>query len=414
MLVQLAKLLNNLVKLIQEAHPYGWVFLLSLSCYNLAMKYKRFLLIGSIIPILLSGCTKANSFIGGDLIFTEFYVGEVYANRAVEIANVGNKELDLSKYHISIFRDGGQEKAKPTDKIYLEGSLQPGETYVIAYSEAKEEIKAKANLISEDLLNDGTFPMTINNKKEQVIDYLGYPGYFYNLAQCGDAVRKVEKLSASTYNAYDWIRYPTSNLDNLGNLNCLDNKTIFKGPKLTTEDFNKPYAVNNSTAGGGAVKVSLNYTIDGDTTKFNFPSSLAEFGLSGSQSVRYYGINTPELPHGGNPADPYGPEARDFTNNIINSAKHFVVQSIEGYELTETYGRILAYVWVSFENNPEPSDYFLLNHYILQNGFARVGRIERGSYNDLMLYNGISYVEYFYDAQQYAISNKLHIYEEGL
>ena len=31
-----------------------------------------------------------------------------------------------------------------------------------------------------------------------------------------------------------------------------------------------------------------------------------------------------------------------------------------------------------------------------------------------MLYNGISYVEYFYDAQQYAIANKLHIYEEGL
>ena len=378
------------------------------------MKRKYFIVPVCIISMLLTACPKKNSFIGGDLIFSEFYVGEVRANRAVELANVGKKDLDLSKYHINIFRDGGQEKAKATDKIYLEGTLEPGKTYVIAYSDANEQIKAKANLISEDLLNDGNFPMTINNSKEQIIDYLGFPGYFYNLAQGADAVRKVEKLSASTYSAYDWIRYPTTNLDNLGNLNCLDNQTIFKGPKLTEADFNKPYAVSNSEAGGGAVEVTLGYTIDGDTTKFTFPSSLAEYGLSGSNSVRYYGINTPELPHQGNPADPYGPEARDFTNNIINTAKHFVVQSIEGYNLTETYGRLLGYVWVSFEDNPAPEDYFLLNHYILQNGFARVGRIVRGSYNDLMLYNGISYVEYLYDAQQYAIANKLHIYEEGL
>ncbi len=393
---------------------FSFTLFITLMCYNHSMKRKYFIVPVCIISMLLTACPKKNSFIGGDLIFSEFYVGEVRANRAVELANVGKKDLDLSKYHINIFRDGGQEKAKATDKIYLEGTLEPGKTYIIAYSDANEQIKAKANLISEDLLNDGTFPMTINNSKEQIIDYLGFPGYFYNLAQGADAVRKVEKLSASTYSAYDWIRYPTSNLDNLGNLNCLDNETIFLGPKLTENDFNKPYAVSNSEAGGGAVEVTLGNTIDGDTTRFAFPSSLAEYGLSGSNSVRYYGINTPELPHQGNPADPYGPEARDFTNNIINTAKHFVVQSIEGYNLTETYGRLLGYVWVSFENNPEPSDYFLLNHYILQNGFARVGRIERGSYNDLMLYNGISYVEYFYDAQQYAIANKLHIYEEGL
>ena len=378
------------------------------------MNQKKLFYFLFVFNVSISGCVKANPFIGGDLIFSEFYVGESYADRAVELANVGDKELDLSKYHINIFRDGGQEKAKPTDKIYLEGTLKSGETYVIAYSDAKEEIKAKANLISEDLLNDGTFPMTINNSKEQVIDYLGYPGYFYNLAQHADAVRKVEKLSASTYNAYDWIRYPTSNLDNLGNLNCVDNETLFKGPKLTQADFDKPYAVSNTEAGGGAMEVTLGYTIDGDTTRFNFGNKYSEYGISGSNSMRYYGINTPELAHNGNPADPYGPEARDFTNNIINTAKHFVVQSIEGYNLTETYGRLLGYVWVSFENNPSPSDYILLNHYILQNGYARVGRIERGSYNDNMLYNGISYVEYLYDAQQYAIANKLHIYEEGL
>ena len=378
------------------------------------MKRNYLTIAGCIIPMLLTACPNNKTFIGGELIFSEFYCDKVYANSAIELANVGEKELDLSKYHINIYRDPGTNKVKPTEKIYLEGTLAPGETYIVVGIDANEQLKAKANLITNDLINNGTFPMTINNSKEKIIDYLGFPGYSYDTAHEADAVRKVEKLSASTYSAYDWIRYPLSNLDNLGNLNCVDNETLFKGPKLTEADFNKPYAVDNAHAGGGAVEVTLSYTIDGDTTRFNFPNSLSEYGLSGSQPVRYYGINTPELPHGGNPADPYGPEARDFTNNIINTAKHFVVQSIEGYNLNETYGRLLGYVWVSFEDNPAPEDYFLLNHYILQNGFARVGRIERGSYNDLMLYNGISYVEYFYDAQQYAIANKLHIYEEGL
>ena len=364
--------------------------------------------------MLLTACPNNKTFIGGDLIFSEFYSPDVYANSAIELANVGKKELDLSKYHINVYRDPGSERVKPTEKIYLEGTLAPGETYIVVGIDANEQVKAKANLITNELINNGTYPMTINNSKEKVIDYLGYPGYQYDTAHLGDAVRKIEQLSASTYSAYEWIRYPTINLDNLGNLNCVDNETLFKGPKLTEADFNKPYAVEGGNGGGGAVEVELDYLIDGDTTRYRFPSSLAEYGLSGSKSVRYYGINTPEIPHGGNPADPYGPEAQEFTNRILNSAKHFVVQSIEGYSLTEVYGRLLGYVWVSFENNPAPEDYILLNHHILQNGFARIGRIVRGSYNDLMLYNGISYVEYLYDAQQYAIANKLHIYEEGL
>lgn len=380
------------------------------------MMNKRIFAISLIIPALvLTACPNKDPFIGGDLIFSELYVGEVYANRAVEIANIGKKDIDLSKYHICIYRDGGADKPnKPSDYIYLEGTLPPLKTFVIAYSDANEQIKSKADMVSDALLNDGTFPMTINNSKEKVIDYLGFPGYYYNLAQGADAVRKVEKFSGSKYDAYDWIRYPTSNLDNLGNLNCVDNTTLFDGPKLTAEDFTKPYALDSTQGGGGAMEVELNYTIDGDTTKFNFGSALAEYDITGSNSVRYYGINTPELPHGGNPADPYGPEARDFTNSLINSAKHFVVQSVYGHPLTETYGRVIGYVWVSFKDNPEPSDYMLLNHYILQNGYARIGHIDRGGYNDLMLYNGISYVEYLYDAQQYAISHKLHIYEEGL
>ena len=366
---------------------------------------------GSVDSSSNSGGSSAE-FVGGDLIFSELYVGEVYADRAFELANVGKEELDLSKYTVKVFRDAGAENPVPTETIKLSGHLSPNKACVVAYDGASQVILDKANIIVNNFLNDGTFPMTINNSDGDIVDYLGYPGYFYDVANHADTVRKVECLSASTFSAYDWIRYPVSCLDNLGNLNCLDNDTIYNGPKLSQKDFDNPYVVDGH-GGGGCLKVTLSSTIDGDTTRFNFGNSLAAYDISGTYPMRYYGINTPELPHGGNPADPYGYEARDFTNSIINSSKHFVVQSVRGYSLTETYGRMLGYVWVSNLNNPQPEDYVLLNHYILLNGYARVGHIDRGGYNDYMLYNGISYTEYLYDAQQYAIKNKLHIFEES-
>lgn len=382
-------------------------------------------LLALLVPALslsfLSGCITKNNqvidpepqFVGGDLIFSEFYVGDRYSDRAVELANVGEETIDLSHYKLLIYRDAGKNP-KPTETIELSGTLESRKTFVICYTSANQNIKNKSNLISDDFLNDGTFPMTISDDKGQVVDYLGYPGYSYDTAQKSDAVRKADKLSASVYDAYDWIKYPISCLDNLGNLNCVSNEDLYKGPKLTQADFNTPYTTDGNTGNGGAIEVSMSYTIDGDTTKFNFGNKLSSYGISGNQSMRYYGINTPEIAHGENPADPYGPEARDFTNSIINKAKHFVVQSVKDYSLTETYGRMLGYVWVTYENNPSPEDYFLLNHYILLNGYARVGFITRGSYNDLMTYNGVAYVEYLYDAQHYAITNKLHIYEDGL
>ncbi len=348
-------------------------------------------------------------------MFSEFYIGENYNDRAIELTNVGTETLNLNDYKINLYADGGGDNPKPESSCidFLNGPLGPGNTYIIAFDEASEEIKSKANLITFKLVNDGTIPMTIVNYDDEIIDYLGYPGYFYDFAGYSDVVRKKNAFKGSTYSPYDWIHFPNTCLDNLGNTDCPDNDELFKGPKLTQEDFEKPY-VKNGNGGGGAIEVSLVSTIDGDTTRFGFPSSLSTYGINSTESMRYYGINTPEIAHGDNPADPYGPEARDFTNSILKKSKHFVVQSVEGYSLRETYDRMLGYVWVSDKNNPEPEDYVLLNHYIVQNGYARIGHVNRGGYNDYMLYNNISYVEYLYDAQQYAILNKLHIYEEGL
>ena len=347
-------------------------------------------------------------YIGGDLLFSELLVGDAAKDRAVEIVNIGDKTINLANYRIEIFRDGVLHG--PSEVIPLKGNIDAKETFVLVYSTANEELQALANQVSDKFLNDGTFPMTLNNS-EGIIDQIGYVGYYYDVAFHRDAVRKIEYLVPSdTYIPYGWVCYPNTDYSHLGNVNCLDNEIIFNSPKLTEEDFKKPYAVDASTGSGGLLEVSYLYGIDGDTSKFNFGYSLEEYDIYGSMSLRYYGVNTPEIAHGGNPADPYGPEAQAFTNSILAKCKHFLVQSVDGGPLTETYGRALGYLWVTYESNPKITDYFLMNHLIIQNGYSNPAHVTRNGICNNMLYKGISYIEYLYDANQYAIKEHLNIH----
>ena len=349
-------------------------------------------------------------YVGGDLIFSEILIGDSVRDRAFEIANIGDEEICLNDYEVQIFRHGLIEG--PSEHVALDGYIAPFETCVIAYPYANDDILGKANIVSESFLNDGTFPMTINEiRTNNIIDQIGYPGYYYDIGFHQDSVRKIEYLSNSdTYIPYGWVRYPNTDYSHLGNLDCLDNDTLFNGPKLTEEDFAKPYATDASVGSGGLIEVTYKYGIDGDTSKFDFGYSLSEFDIYGTMSLRYYGINTPEIAHGGNPADPYGEEAKAFTNSILSKCKHFLVQSVDGGSLTETYGRALGYLWVTYEQNPAISDYFLLNHLIIQNGYSNPAHVTRGGFADRMLYKGIAYVEYLFDANQYAIKEKLNIH----
>ena len=96
-------------------------------------KFASYLLI--IPSLILSGCaipdissekkeeSSIREEVPHELIFSELYIGERYSDRAVEIANIGENTLDLSKYYINIFRDGGGEKALPSETIHLEGKI---------------------------------------------------------------------------------------------------------------------------------------------------------------------------------------------------------------------------------------------------------------------------------------------------
>lgn len=354
----------------------------------------------SLLMTSLSGCNNFN--IEHNLIFTELCIGKASINRAVEIYNLSDESIDLSNYYINIYRNGGGSQ-KPTENIKLEGVLQGKSTFVLAFPEACDEILSRADMVSEDFLTDGSFPMTIKYKNKYIVDKLGVIGYSHDIGEHTDLVRKKEALYyIEDFNAYNFIRYPVDTYSNLGNVDCVSNDILNNGPRLTEEDFAKPFATEATHGEGGLVEVDLVGTVDGDTSKFNFGYEYADFGISGTMSLRYYGVNTPEIAHFGNPADPYGNEARDYTNSLLREAKKFYIQSITNYSLHETYGRALGYLWVSFVDNPKPEDFENMSYLIIKEGYSNPSYLDRLDLCNYMTYEGISYVEYLYDANNLA------------
>jgi predicted extracellular nuclease len=186
----------------------------------------------------LSGCNNVS--VEHNLIFSEICVGRAVRDRAVEIYNCSEKEIALKDYQIAIYRDT-YKNAEPTEIIPLTGVLAPKTTYVVAYSDACEEILSKADLISEKLMTDGSFPMTITYKNIFVVDSIGYMGYTTNIAEHTDLVRKLDHLKyEEKYDPFSFIRYPVDTYTNLGNINSVTSEEIYEGPKLTEEHFKTP------------------------------------------------------------------------------------------------------------------------------------------------------------------------------
>ena len=150
-------------------------------------------------------------------------------------------------------------------------------------------------------------------------------------------------------------------------------------------------------------EVTVKGFIDGDTTHFFVPTSIAE---SGVLKARYLGVNTPEST---GQIEPYGKKAAAFTKEKLSSATSIYIESDDGkWNLDSTGARHLVWVWYK----PAGSDvYRNLNIEIMQNGLAvqsnsaenRYGEAVVGAYNQalkekLNVHSGEKDPDFYYGA----------------
>lgn len=311
------------------------------------------------------------------------------------MANIGAETLSLDGYSLEIFHGNS---ATPTYHFPLQGTLKGGSVYVIASSSSEERWQKEADLVSDNLINNGTYPMLLS-KGEVYFDVLGFPGYQTAWGNKASLLRKNEyRVGRERFEAYDWVYYPCEDLSHLRVLACpLSEERLLAGPRLESADFSAAYFLSDVRGGGGARSVSVASYGDGDTTGFNYPAEFQSHGFGNGHSFRYQNIDTPEVQHGSYiNAQPWGEKAADFTNTCLRSARHLLVQSIADGSITETYGRLLGFVWYSEVSSPSPSDYILLNHAIVKEGYSKVAF--SGVATSAMMSDGLSYYSYLLDA----------------
>lgn len=90
--------------------------------------------------------------------------------------------------------------------------------------------------------------------------------------------------------------------------------------------------------------------VDGDTIKVDFNGEVT--------TVRFIGIDTPEVNHPTEPVQCFGEEASQNTKDLLENKTVKLEQDVSE---TDRYGRILAYVWI---------DDVLINEQIVREGYA--------------------------------------------
>ncbi len=118
-------------------------------------------------------------------------------------------------------------------------------------------------------------------------------------------------------------------------------------------------------------EVTLKRHIDGDTSHFYAPTSIAPDGI---MKARYLGVNTPEST---GTIEEWGEAASEFTESKITTAVSIIVESNDDRWNLDGNSRHLVWVWYK---PAEDAEYRNLNLEILQNGLGV------GSSNDETLY----------------------------
>ncbi|MDY0023417.1 MAG: lamin tail domain-containing protein [Candidatus Izemoplasmatales bacterium] len=343
------------------------------------------------------------------LMFSKYIDGgDDTSDQAIEIYNATDLTISLGDYHVVIFTNGSYEVSYRIDLD--DEDLAPGATYLITNkSSTSATLLREANsrgLITEDLVFDGNDTIQLRYKNDTYIDSIYHIGNRDFVMDNEVYIRKPDVVKGvRNYVFTQWISFIPTYFEIVGT-HPVD-FDITEGPTFTliNRGFDDPL--------GGMDSVTLVSINDGDTASFT-P------GFLDNERVRFLGVDTPETYP---VADLWGPEAKAYTTQILNSAIGIFIQSDPDLGYTETYGRHLGLVWVNLGEEgitidilsstgqvmrtEHLSGWILLNYHLVLNGYSYN---YYGSASTLVFDNRLLY-RWFQDAQLFAASNGLGIHE---
>ncbi|MEK3978686.1 endonuclease [Psychrobacillus sp. FSL K6-2836] len=231
------------------------------------------LVAGLVLPAMPSNAVAAMN--APDLIISEYIEGSSF-NKAIELYNGTEAEIDLSTYTLELYSNGSKAETgtlTATNNLSLKGTLASGETYVIHHKDANDAIKSKGNLEDSSVINfNGNDQVTLL-KSGSVIDSIGQVGSIENALADVSLVRNPNVIAGDTIidDAFDWSSQWTDlGKDNFTNIGSHSMDSGDTPPVETKVSDVKASTPSSSVSAGTEIELSTNtegatiyYTTDG-------------------------------------------------------------------------------------------------------------------------------------------------------
>ncbi len=329
--------------------------------------------------------------------FISKYIDISAGNNGIEIYNPLEEAIQLSDYYISIFENGSLTE---TYHIPLSGTLNAKEAYVIVSETSSEVLKAKANLISDQLIFDGNDTIQLRKSSNHT-----YIDTIYNVGNTIFSLDNEIFIRRHTitrgqrgYNSKEWAGYVPTYLEPIGT-------HPYEVASFPTFEYKEDIFPNF-----GMTLVKYLSAADGDTVYFQSLDPRDPGPYNGDKRIRFIMVDTPETQKPGVEGEPYAQEASNFTKNALSTASQIYIQSDRGVGVVDGYGRNLGVVWYNSATVENPQ-WHLLNYELVYYGLGdAMGFKDSETYMLSNVWGNRYLYQWVQDADIHARDNQLGIY----
>jgi hypothetical protein len=276
----------------------------------------------------------------GDLIISTYVEGSSW-NKAIELYNGTGKTIDLSKYSLQKQSNGAGYFGST---LRLTGTLDNAKSYVIVHKQAASDLLAKANLVTDSLLQYNGNDAIALIRSGVTIDMAGQANAGADVMWGVDlTLQRLEGVThpGSVFNPAQWRTLPIDSYNMLGSHTMA---FILGDPAYIVKDalvgLNTSYIIQNLSPNisytysvesmrSGVIAPAIN-TMQLHTTVLDIPEISDPMDVHSKQFTANWG------------ASPY---ASGYLLNVFNIAGHADTTEVEGFNNVGTSGTPLPTGW---------------------------------------------------------------------